>query len=384
MLTFCKSFCISMRRLKIVLSSNNSFSLYNFRLGLMRRLKDLGYEVIAVAPKDDYSDELVKEGFEYFEVKNLDRKGKNPFKDLRLLLEYLRLFQKIEPDLVINYTIKPNIYGGLACQILKIPYINVVPGLGYVFVKGGILAKIVKILYWISFKKSKFVVFLNSEDIKELSHILEINKVHEFPGEGINTEYFSPSHCKEIQRDNFIFLFVGRFLRDKGIFELISAGERLYKERKDFEIWLLGAPDEGNPESISREELERIKKLPFIKVLPFSKDVRPFLCACDCVVLPSYREGLPRALLEAMAMEKPIITTDAPGCRSVCLDGVNGFLVKPRDVESLRDALIKMLNLGEEERRRFGKEGRRLVLEKFDERLIVSAYLELIEHALKG
>ncbi len=349
----------------------------------MRRLKNLGYEVIAVAPKDEYTDELLKEGFKYFEVKNLSRKGKNPFKDLKLLWEYIRLFQKIKPDLVINYTIKPNIYGGLVGKILGIPYINVVTGLGYVFVRGGALAKLVKFLYWLSFKGSEFVVFQNTEDKKELKEVVPENKVVEILGSGVNTEYFSPSQCKETEKDKFIFLFVGRFLKDKGILELVSAGELLYQKRKDFEIWLLGGLDKGNPESISKDELEKIEKLPFIQVLPFARDVRPFLCNCDCMVLPSYyREGLPRSLLEAMAMGKPIITTDAPGCREVCLNGVNGFLVKPKDVESLYRAMLEMLELSQEERLKMGKEGRRLVEERFSEEIVIEKYLSLIKKVL--
>lgn len=368
-----------MRKLKIVLSSNTSFSLYNFRLGLMRRLKSLGYEVIAVAPRDEYTEELLKEGFECFEVKNLSRKGKNPLKDLKLFWEYFRLFQKIKPDLVINYTIKPNIYGGFAESVLGIPYINVVTGLGYVFVRRGGLAQLVKFLYWLSFRRSKFVIFLNPEDRKELNGVVPERKVVEIPGEGVNTEHFSPSQCKEIEKDKFIFLFVGRFLKDKGILEIVSAGEILYQKRKDFEIWLLGGLDEGNPKSISTEELEKIKKLPFIQVLPFARDIRPFLCNCDCVVLPSYREGLPRSLLEAMAMEKPIITTDAPGCREACLNGINGFLVKPKDVESLYRAMLEMFELSQEERLKMGKEGRRLVEDRFSEEIVIERYLSLIK-----
>jgi glycosyltransferase involved in cell wall biosynthesis len=345
----------------------------------MRRLKSLGYEVIAVAPRDEYTEELLKEGFECFEVKNLSRKGKNPLKDLKLFWEYFRLFQKIKPDLVINYTIKPNIYGGFAESVLGIPYINVVTGLGYVFVRRGGLAQLVKFLYWLSFRRSKFVIFLNPEDRKELNGVVPERKVVEIPGEGVNTEYFSPSQCKETEKDKFIFLFVGRFLRDKGILELVSAGELLYQKRKDFEIWLLGGLDKGNPESISKDELEKIEKLPFIQVLPFARDVRPFLCNCDCVVLPSYREGLPRSLLEAMAMEKPIITTDAPGCREACLNGVNGFLVKPKDVESLYRAMLEMFELSQEERLKMGKEGRRLVEDRFSEEIVIERYLSLIK-----
>uniref|UniRef100_A0A7C4JQ43 Glycosyltransferase family 1 protein n=1 Tax=Thermodesulfobacterium geofontis TaxID=1295609 RepID=A0A7C4JQ43_9BACT len=364
----------------IVFSSNTAFSLYNFRLPLMLALKERGFDVITVAPEDDEYSKLLKEKVEFYSVKNLDRKGKNPIKDLKLMAEYYSLFKSLKPDLVINFTIKPNIYGSIACGMLKIPSISVITGLGYAFINKGLLNRIVRILYRIAFKFNKFIVFMNPDDMKELSQIAGENKSVLILSEGIDTEKFSPAICEKKEKDKFIFLFVGRFLKDKGILELVKAGGKLYEQNKNFEIWLLGSVDRGNPNSLSDEQIEDIKRLPFVKILPFTKDVRPIICDADCVILPSYyREGVPRVLLEAMSMEKPIITTDAPGCREVCIDGVNGFLVKPKDVGSLYSAMGKMIELKPGKLKEMGANGRKLVIEKYEISKIVNSYVKLIE-----
>jgi len=345
----------------------------------MRRLKELGYNVVCVAPVDDYT-EYLKEEFSFYPLRNLDRKGKNPINDFKLLLEFLSLYRKIKPDLVINYTIKPNIYSSIACGILKIPSISVVTGLGYVFVRGGLLEKLVRILYRISFRYNNYILVLNSYDVDIIKNLTIQAKLLLLNGEGVNTQYFSPDMCKGVEKDNkTIFLFIGRFLKDKGIIELIEAGKLLWQERKDFEIWLLGGIDYGNPQSLREEDINNIKKYEFVKVLPFSKDVRPLICQADCVVLPSYREGVPRSLLEAMSMAKPIITTTSPGCMDVCEDGVNGFLVEPRDVDSLKKAMNIFINLRYADREKLGNAGREIVLSRFAEGVVISQYESLIK-----
>ncbi len=374
-----------MAKKSIVLASNTSFSLYNFRLGLMRRLKELGYNVVCVAPVDDYT-EYLKEEFSFYPLKNLDRKGKNPIKDFKLFLEFLSLYRKIKPNLVINYTIKPNIYSSIACGILKIPSISVVTGLGYVFVRGGWLEKLVRILYRVSFAYNNYILVLNSYDLDIIKSLAIQTKLVLLNGEGVNTDYFSPAICEKYEKNKgkTVFLFIGRFLKDKGIIELIEAGKLLWQERKDFEIWLLGGIDDGNPQSLREEDINNIKKYEFVKVLSFSKDVRPLICQADCVVLPSYyKEGIPRSLLEAMSMAKPIITTTSPGCKDVCEDGVNGFLVEQRSVSSLKVSMERFLNLSEEDRQRMGVLGRELAVRRFDEKIIIEKYLSLIGSILQ-
>lgn len=368
---------------RIVLSSNTAFSLYNFRLPLMKALKEKGYDVVAVSPEDGKYSELLKKEFSFFAVKNLDRKGTNPIKDLKLFFEYFLLFRRLKPDLVINFTIKPNIYGSISAGLLGIPSISVITGLGYTFIRESWLTKFVKLLYWLAFKFNKAVVFLNSEDLNTLRNISK-EKSFLIESEGIDIKHFDSTLCKEAKKDEFTSLFVGRLLKDKGIDELIKAFERLKKEKPKVKLIIVGSPDEGNPNSISKGELGKWVKEGLIEWYGFQEDVRPFYCMVDCVVLPSsYREGVPRVLLEAMAMEKPIITTDAPGCRNVCVDGVNGFLVKPRDVESLYLAMKKAAEMGEAELRKMGKKGREIVEQKYEISKIVGEYVKIIEEVLK-
>jgi glycosyltransferase involved in cell wall biosynthesis len=368
---------------RIVLSSNTAFSLYNFRLPLMRALKDKGYEVIAVSPEDEKYSELLKKEFSFFPVKSLDRKGTNPIKDLKLFFEFFLLFRKLKPDLVINFTIKPNIYGSIPAGLLGIPSISVITGLGYVFIRESWLTKLAKLLYWLAFRFNRAVVFQNSEDMKTLENLCE-GRCLLIESSGVDLKHFDPELCKEAKKDEFTFLFVGRLLTDKGIYELIKAFEKLKKEKSKVKLIIVGSPDEGNPNSVSKGELEKWVKEGLIEWHGFQEDVRPFYCMADCVVLPSYyREGVPRVLLEAMAMEKSIITTDAPGCRNVCVDGVNGFLVKPRDVESLYLAMKKAVEMGEAELRKMGKKGREIVEQKYEISKIVSEYVKIIEEVLK-
>jgi glycosyltransferase involved in cell wall biosynthesis len=366
---------------RIVLSSNTAFSLYNFRLHLMRALKEKGYEVMAISPEDGKYSGLLGKEFSFFAVKDLDRKGTNPIKDLKLFFEYFLLFRKLKPDLVINFTIKPSVYGSISAGLLGIPSISVITGLGYTFIRESWLTKLVKFLYWMAFRLNRAVVFLNSEDLNTLRNISK-EKSFLIESEGIDIKHFDSTLCKEAKKNEFTFLFVGRLLKDKGIYELIKVFERLKKENPNVKLVIVGSPDEGNPNSIQREELEKWVKEGLIEWYSFQEDVRLFYCMADCVVLPSYREGVPRVLLEAMAIERPIITTDAPGCKNVCVDGVNGFLVKPKDVESLYLAMKRMVELRDEKLKEFGKAGKRLAEEKYSVEKIVGEYINLIEAVL--
>ncbi len=368
---------------KIVFSSNTSFSLYNFRLGLMKALREKSFKVIAVAPKDEYSEKIVVEGFEFYPIKNLDRKGKNPIKDLKLFFEYYRLYKKLKPDLVLSFTIKPNIYGAIACGLLGIKSISVITGLGYVYIKKGILQSIVNILYKIAFHFNQKIIFLNKEDMEIFLHKkFNEKKATLIKSEGINHSNFAPINI-ERQTTKPIFLMISRLLWDKGVKEFVEAGRFLKEKGIEAEFWILGPFDEGNPASVPREYIERAQKEGIIKYLGQTDDVRPYIAQADAVVLPSYyREGVPRVLLEAMAMAKPIITTDSVGCREVCRNGENGFLVKVKDPFSLAQAMIKFLKMPEEERRQMGENGRKMVLEEFDERKVVEKYFELIKEVL--
>jgi len=356
----------------------------------MRYLKSQGAEVYAIAPYDEFAERL-KEEFPFVALKHLDRKGKSFFKDFKFFVELYRIYKEHKPDLVLHFTIKPNIYGSIACGLLKIPCIANVTGLGYVFIGKSFLSLIVKKLYKFSFRFPKKIVFQNPVDYDFFisEKIIPSGKGVVISGSGVNTKKFSPEFCKNLgenrySKNKFVFLMVSRMLRDKGVKEFVEAGRMVRKKHQGVEFWLLGPVDEGNPAAVPRRVLDEWEREGVIRYLGVTDDVRPFICQSDVVVLPSfYREGIPRSLLEAMAMAKPIITTDAPGCRETVVDGVNGFMVKPKNVESLAIAMEKMLKLSKEERERMGWEGRKMVLEKFDERIVIKKYVEIVQEAMR-
>ncbi|MFN3505784.1 MAG: glycosyltransferase family 4 protein, partial [Caldimicrobium sp.] len=260
--------------------------------------------------------------------------------------------------------------------------ISTITGLGYVFIKESLLTKLIKFIYKIALGKNQRIVFQNNED-RDLfikNSLVNKNQTVVIRGSGVDIKYFSPDFCQEVKKDSFIFLMVSRLLWDKGLREFVEAGKDLKKLYDDkVKLWLLGPLDKGNPSAVSEEELKKWVDEGIIKYLGIAEDVRPYLCQADCVVLPSYREGIPRSLLEAMAMEKPIITTDSPGCREVCIDGENGFLVKPRDLESLVEAMKHMVEMEESKRLEIGERGRQRVLEEFSEEKVINIYLRIIK-----
>jgi len=370
--------------MRLLFISNASYNFYNFRLPLLKSLKKRGNKIVLVAPKDEYTTFLKKE-FEFHTLKRLDRKSANPIKDFLFLLELLGLINKIKPDLVVNITIKPNIWGNIASRILKIPSLSVITGLGSTFTERKFpIYQIVKNLYKISLKHPKRVIFQNSDDAKFFieEKIVSPNKVRVILGSGIDLEYFKPSNTPSITSP-VKFGYIGRLLWDKGIKELIEAIKILKNKGYSFEVHILGKPDEGNPKSIPIEQIQKWEKEGLISYKGFSKDVRPFLEEIDCFVYPSYREGVPRAILEAMAMEKPIITTNTPGCKETTIDGVNGYLVPPKNPVLLAKAMEKFLLLPLPQRIKMGKHSRKLAQEKFEVNKIVEQYIGVIEEALQ-
>jgi len=231
--------------------------------------------------------------------------------------------------------------------------------------------------------RSRKVIFQNPDDLNTFMQrgIVKSDKLILVPGSGVNTERFSPDFCQGLEKPKTkVFLLVSRLLWSKGVGEFVEATRVLKGKGYKFESWILGPLDKENPDAINESQVKEWEEEGIIKYLGSTRDVRPYLCKASCVVLPSYyREGIPRAILEAMAMEKPIITADAPGCKEVCLDGVNGFLVKPKEVLCLAHAMEKVLNLSDEERVNMGKEGRRIAVERFKVDKVVDIYLREIE-----
>ena len=367
-----------MKNKTIAIVINTSWNIFNFRLGLCKALENEGYNVVAIAPKDEYSQKLEAMGIKHYDIK-INNKGTNPVEDAKLVFAFRKLYKEINPDVILQYTIKPNIYGSMAAGMLGIPVISNISGLGTVFLNDSLSSKIARLLYKIALRTPKKVFFQNTHD-KALfvdSKLITEEQTGLLPGSGINTELFKPEEKQAINNKTQL-LCVARLVKDKGIKEYEEAARQIKQKYDNVEFAILGAYYPDNPTAITKKEIEAWEEEHIINYLGTNDDVRSVMLEADCIVLPSYREGLSRVLLEAGSLEKPIVTTDVPGCKDVVDDGVNGFLCQVRDAESLADAMEKMILLTEEERIAMGKKGREKVIAEFDEKLVIEKYKEAI------
>lgn len=351
-------------RKKIIINLNSSWNIFNFRLGLIKFLQSEGYEIIALAPKDEYLKHLKAAGIKCYNV-YMNQKGTNPITDFFLFLQYLRLFNKLKPILILSYTIKPNIYGNFAANILNIPTINNISGLGTLFIKTDFISSIGKILYKLSLKSSEHTFFQNKNDLELFleSRLIKSNNCSVIPGSGVDAKKFNfaRTHNKACK-----FLFVGRMIADKGVFEYLEAAVSILKKYPKKEFLLVGELGCNNKTALSKTQIESYtKKHPQIKYLGKTDNIVSLLESVDVMILPSYREGLSKSLIEAAAMQLPIITTNAPGCRDVVKDDFNGFLCRVKSKSSLEKAIFKMIDLNEHERLEFGANGRKIAVDKF-------------------
>ncbi len=365
---------------KIAIVVNSTWNIYNFRINLIRKFRLQGYRVIVIAPVDEYIHYLNNSHFtKHIPLNHLSPQSKNPIKDLLLIRELYKIYRKEKPDLVLHYTIKPNIYGSIAARWAGISCMSTVTGLGYTFLNRGIYTRIAKALYRYAFKSNSKTIFHNHDDqrlFKKLKLIPdEISTV--IKGSGVDTTFFRPFKEK-INKDKFVFLFVGRLLYDKGIVEYIQAALKVKPIIKNAECWVVGELNAKNPSNIPKKKLLQWVENRYIRYWGATNDIRNFIKNVDVIVLPSYREGMPRAVLEGMAMGKPIITTSTSGCREAVEDNVNGYLVPIRDSIALAEAMVKMYNLDEEKFIMMGEESRNKALNEFDEKIINQQYLDLI------
>jgi len=368
----------------IAISLNTTWNIYNFRLGLIKALQKEGYKVIAISPKDEYVQKLEKDGVEHHHI-DMNNKGANPLEDLKLIFDYYRLFKKIDPDIVLSYTIKPNIYGSFASLFLKIPIVCNVSGLGTVFLNNSLSSKIAKQLYKVAFKIPKKVFFQNKDD-RDLfvkNKLIDIKITDILPGSGIDTTKFAPIDIKR-EDEKTRFLMIARLVSDKGLYEYLKAAELIKQKYTNVEFLLLGAFYPGNPTAITKDELDLWIKKGIVNYLGVSDYVKEEIAKVDCVVLPSYREGLSRVLLESAAMAKPIITTDVPGCKDVVDDGINGFLCKVKDYKDLAKKMERFLKTDEKERLLMGKQSRKKICENFAEEVVIEKYLKLLKNILQN
>jgi glycosyltransferase involved in cell wall biosynthesis len=345
---------------------------------LASALKKAGYKVILVAPNDNYTD-LLKEEFEYHDI-YINNKGTNPKEDFKTLIGFYKLYKKIRPNMVLNYTIKPNIYGNISCSLLGIKTINNISGLGTVFIKESLVTTVVKLLYRYSLSKSSTVFFQNEDD-RDLfikNNLVKKDICNLVPGSGIDTTKFKSVEFQK-EDNKFRFLLIARMLYDKGIGEYIEAVKILKEKYKDVEFQLLGSLDASNNTAISKEQMQQWVGDKLVNYLGVTDDVQEYIKKADCIVLPSYREGTPRTLLESASMAKPIVTTNVVGCKEVVDDGVNGFLCAVKNSQDLAEKMEKMLQLPKEKRIEMGKRGREKMMKEFDEQIVIDKYLKAIK-----
>lgn len=361
---------------------NAAWNLVNFRAGLIRALVARGYEVVAVAPYDDYAPRLAAFGARFVALP-MQTQGTNPIQDLRLLGRFWRLLRREQPAVYLGYTVKPNVYGSLAAHTLGIPVINNIAGLGAVFINDSWLTRLVRQLYRLALARSARVFFQNQDDLQQFvqSGLVRAAAADRVPGSGIDLDRFQPA---PMPADDGVvrFLLIARMLWDKGVGEYVEAARRLKPRYPNTEFRLLGFVDAPNPTAITRQQMDAWVAEGGVSYRGVSDNVASEIAEVDCVVLPSYREGTPRTLLEAAAMARPLITTDTVGCRDVVDDGVNGLLCQPRDAADLAEKMERLLVLPAAERARLGQAGRAKMAREYDERLVIDKYLEAIQAVL--
>ncbi|MBA7583525.1 N,N'-diacetylbacillosaminyl-diphospho-undecaprenol alpha-1,3-N-acetylgalactosaminyltransferase [subsurface metagenome] len=366
---------------RIVLIANTVWNIVNFRDNLIRSLKDADYDVLVFAPKDN---DLRRLNTEFFHIP-VYAKSMNPLVDILLIVRLVILLHKTTPDVVLNFTIKPVIYGTISARILGIPCVNNITGLGALFLRGAWSRMLGFMLYNIVMRITNIAFFQNPDDFRLFDRLGLLGRtgVDILPGSGVDLARFTPAKETLKRNADTVFLFVGRLLLEKGIEDYIDAARIVRETWKQVRFQVIGPFDSTGNESALRSKIMLAIKDGAILYSEAVEDVRPHLAKADCVVLPSYyREGTPRSLLEAAAMEKPIITTDMPGCREVVEKGKNGYLCRVKDPEDLARKMIQVIGLPTNERFRMGRYGRRKMERQFDESIVIGKYLSAIKDIL--
>jgi len=366
--------------MRIALVANSTWNIYNFRQNIINKLLAEGHEVTVIAPVDEYLEYKEKyPKIKHFGLKTLGRDSTNPFRDLLLTFELIRRYAQVKPDLIIHYTNKVNIYGGIASKIKNIDSVAIVTGLGYPFIHQGLIQKITSFLYKMTTRFHKKVIFENIADreLFEERNIISEGQGISIKGCGVDVNYFKPR--KEAGKNaEIIFTFIGRLLYDKGIKEFVQAAQLIRQENNKIKFWVVGDLDPENPAAIDKEKLANWVNKDYIEYHGFRRDVRKYIDQSSCIVLPSYREAIPRTITEGMSMAKPVITTDVAGCREAVEENKNGFLAEAKSSESLAEAMRKFIALSDKEVLEMGEYGRQKVLNEFDDRKIANSIYEII------
>ncbi|WP_034769647.1 glycosyltransferase family 4 protein [Exiguobacterium artemiae] len=368
-----------MKKKRVMLLGNHAFVIYNFRKELIQQLLKDGYEVYLSMPYDkDKVPMMIKWGCNFIET-NVDRRGTNPFRDLKLIKHYLKILKKYKPDVVLTYTIKPNLYGGIACRINKIPYINNITGLGSGFNKKGLLKNLIKLLYTVALKDSSKVFFQNEHDKKVLIDEKIITKNFEvLPGSGVNLKEYLYHEMPSYSVTKFIF--VGRIMKDKGIHEFLEAAVKSkskYGDNIEFNVVGFVEPTEIH----LSKKIEDLNSNKVVKYHGYQNDVKHYIQNVHCLIQPSHGgEGLSNVLLEAGAMGRILLASKIPGCQETIEVGKNGYVFDKKNVNSLCESIDKLMNLDIQKLDEMSLYSRYKINKEFDRNIIIERYLKEIQN----
>ncbi len=372
--------------MKICITSNTSWSIYNFRKNLIKTLVAHGHDVYVMAPDESYYRQIISNWkCKFITLKSVSPNSTNPFTNIKFYFELKKIFNKEKFDMVLSYTPKPNIWGAIASKNTNIHFIPTVNGLGHAFINKNWLSFLVAKLYKYAFSGIQNAVFQNPDDADFFVNkkIVSRDKTILVPGSGVDLEQFYPSYNINYNSTSLRFLFAGRFIKSKGIMEYVQASAILKKQYPDVSFYMVGAVSE-NPSSVTMKQIEKWINAGIIKYYALTDDMSAFLNDIDVLVFPSYyREGIPKILLEACAKELPIITTNNVGCNQVIQHDHNGLVVKEKNIDDLVAAMEKMIEIGPMNRKQMGTNGRKLMEEKFDDKIVVEKYLNLLQPEYK-
>ena len=362
----------------LLLSANSSWNIAHFRSGLIRGLIDQGYRIVVAAPDDGHGAAIAGLGAEYLPLP-IDSSGSSVLEDSKLLLRYHRILRTVRPFAFLGFTAKPNIYGSLAAHMAGTKVINNITGLGTVFIKQSLLTTVVTGLYRVALKRSSTVFFQNRDDLElfAMKGIVDRGRSDIVPGDGVDLMKFREVRSNP-RSGPFRFLLIARLLWDNGVGEFVEAARIVRQTHPDVTFQLLGPSGVDNRTAVPAETVTQWQDEGIVEYLGECNDVRPYVGSAHCVVLPSYREGLPRTLLEGSAMGKPLIATAVPGCREVVVEGETGFLCEARSAKALAKAMLKMLELPAGKRLEMGRSGRLHVERSFSEALVVRKYCDAL------
>lgn len=362
--------------MKILVFSNFGMGLYKFRKEILETLVNNNYEVYVSFPKDEYVPLLESIGCKYIET-NLNRRGTNPISDFKLLVSYIRIIKKINPDILLTYTIKPNIYGGMAAICTRKPYLTNITGLGTSIEHDGILKKISLFLYKMGLRESKGIFYQNQQNLNKFQE-LNISTAHPYliPGSGVNLRDFSYSEYLDSNKE-ISFLFIGRIMQDKGINELLTAIKVVRERYPTVKLHIVGFCEE--------DHLEELTKLHEEKVIIYhglQKNISTYIENSHVIINPSYHEGMSNVLLEAAAKGRPTIASDIPGCKEIIDNEVTGYTFEVKNEKALAERMIQFINLPHEEKKKMGMLARKKIENEFDRQIVVDKYLEVIQKTL--